>query len=312
MKRLLILPIVSLLGALAFCTGMFSADEPTPTAYSAATPDNTIFSGDSQFDELLDNSVNEPIAPSETGNGPVVTPEVTQPEATTSVNIQFTTPLRQEGTEVIPEIEAPVTTVVTTTKAPVTTTVPVTTTTAPTTTKAPQATTTPTGGILLNVPVFYQFDSRWKNTYIGNKTIGEVGCITTCISMVYSYHTGSNVFPNTIKSKLSYSNNDLAWGSLTRVDLTYKTYNGSVTNDLLKTIYNLLKQGKPVIIGGTTSTGANQHWVVITGYPGTSTTKFSTADFTINDPGSQTNTTLKQFLDNGAKADRTYIKRIIY
>ncbi len=166
--------------------------------------------------------------------------------------------------------------------------------------------------IKLNVPHFKQTDSRWKNVYIGNKTIGNVGCLTTAIAMVYSYNTNKTVYPNTMRNMLSYSNNDLYWSSLSKVGLTSITYNSAVSNSMLSTIYSKLKQGRPVIIGAKTSSGGSQHWVVITGYTGNSTTSFSTADFTVNDPGVQGSTTLKAFLANGSKTDRTRIIRIIY
>ncbi|MBQ8028947.1 MAG: RICIN domain-containing protein [Clostridia bacterium] len=166
--------------------------------------------------------------------------------------------------------------------------------------------------INLNVPLFKQGDSRWKNVYIGTKTIGAIGCTTTCISMVYSYNTGKTVYPNEVMKKLSYSNNDLYWSSISNVGLTSKAYNCRVSNSMLSTIYSKLKSGRPVIIGATTSSGGSQHWVVIKGYNGTSTTSFSTSDFIINDPGGQNCTTLSAFLANGSKTDRTVIKRIMY
>ena len=166
--------------------------------------------------------------------------------------------------------------------------------------------------IKLNVPLYKQNDSRWANVYIGNKTIGSIGCTTTCIAMVYSYNTGTTVYPNAVKNKLKYSNNDLYWSSISNVGLTSKQYNCSMSNDILSTIYSKLKAGKPVIIGAQTSSGGSQHWVVITGYTGSSTTNFSTADFTINDPGSCNYSTLKAFLANGSNTDRTKIIRIMY
>ena len=169
-----------------------------------------------------------------------------------------------------------------------------------------------TAAVKLNVPSYKQGDSRWKNVYIGTKTIGQVGCTTTSIAMVYSYNTNSTVYPHQVMKKLSYSNNDLYWSSISNVGLTSKAYNCSLTNSMLSTIYSKLKQGRPVIIGAKSSSGSYQHWVVITGYTGTSTTNFNTADFTINDPGSQGCKTLKAFLANGDKADRTQIIRIMY
>lgn len=166
--------------------------------------------------------------------------------------------------------------------------------------------------IKLNVPLFKQYDSRWSNSYIGNKTIGQVGCTTTCISMVYSYNSKSTVYPNKMVSKLSYSNNDLYWYSIANVGLTSKSYYTSVSNSMLSTIYSKLKEGRPVIIGAQTSSGGSQHWVVIVGYTGSSTTSFSTANFIVNDPGSQCASTLEEFLANGSKTDRSEIIRIMY
>ncbi len=166
--------------------------------------------------------------------------------------------------------------------------------------------------IRLNVPLMKQNDTRWRNVRIGSKTIGQIGCTTTCCAMVYSYNTGKTVYPHQIKNMLRYSNNDLYWSSIVNIGLTSKAYNCGVTNNLLKTIYTKLKEGRPVIIGAVTSSNKYQHWVVITGFTGQDTNNFSTADFIINDPGYQNCTTLKAFLANGSNPDRTKIVRIMY
>jgi hypothetical protein len=54
-----------------------------------------------------------------------------------------------------------------------------------------------------------------------------------------------------------------------------------------------LKQGKPVLLGAKNVYGS-QHWVVITGFAGGSLTA---ANFTIHDPGSNSRTSLQQFLN---------------
>ncbi len=177
---------------------------------------------------------------------------------------------------------------------------------------APASTGNSSSQIKLNVPLYKQYDARWKNKYIGSKTIGQIGCTTTCISMVYSYNTGTTAYPNSMVSRLRYSNNDLYWSSISNVGLTSKLYNSGISNSMLATIYNKLKEGRPVIIGAQTSSGRSQHWVVITGYTGSSTSRFSTSDFIVNDPGSLCATTLAAFLANGSSADRTVIIRIMY
>lgn len=150
--------------------------------------------------------------------------------------------------------------------------------------------------ITLNVPSFKQNDSRWKNTYIGNKTIGQVGCLITSLAMKYSYHTGKTTYPNEMKSKLRFSGNNLLWSSATALGYTYTgSYNCGINNAMMQNIYNKLEEGKPVIIGGRRDENST-HWVVITGYQGGSTTSFSSKDFIISDPNSLTRVDLNQFL----------------
>lgn len=152
------------------------------------------------------------------------------------------------------------------------------------------------GSVQLNVPLYKQGDGRWSGTYIGNKTIGRVGCTTTCLAMIYSYKNGTTCYPNQMKNKLSYSNNDLYWSSLSNVGISYsKEYNCSLNQSIMSTIYSKLKSGCPVMIGCNGGSSRGQHWVVVTGYTG-STSNFSASNFTINDPGSANDTTLAGFV----------------
>lgn len=140
----------------------------------------------------------------------------------------------------------------------------------------------------LDVPDFKQTDKRWANVKIGNsgKTIAQIGCVTASIAMIESYRTGSIIYPDTMSKRLTYSSSgDVYWPT---------DYVPTYTNtDYLEKIYRLLREGKPVLIGAKTYSGG-QHWVVITGYKGGDNP--TEADFIINDPGSDTRTTLKQFL----------------
>ena len=157
MKRLLILPIISLIGAAGFCTGLFSTADQSDSTFAASRSDNTVLSTNMQVEEVLDNfTTEEPTLPT-TVTVPESVPEVSEPARETeqypSIDVSFTTPKWLQSLPLVPEIEepdAPATTApavttppVTTTKAPVTTTkAPVTTTKAPvTTTKAPVTTT---------------------------------------------------------------------------------------------------------------------------------------------------------------------------
>ena len=141
--------------------------------------------------------------------------------------------------------------------------------------------------IKLTVPSYKQTDSRWANVTLGSsgQTIAKIGCATTAIAMLESYRTGTTIYPNAMAKKLSYtSGGAVYWPS-------HYTIITSSSGNLGK-IYNLLKAGKPVLIGAKKSNGS-QHYVVITGVKATSS--LTTSSFYINDPGSNTRTTLNQF-----------------
>lgn len=144
--------------------------------------------------------------------------------------------------------------------------------------------------VSLNVPDYKQTDSRWANVKIGSsgKTISQIGCATTAIAMIESYRQGKMIYPDAMSKKLSYSSSgNLYWPS----DYTVVTSSSAY----LSKIYSKLKANKPVLFGAKNSSG-RQHWVVITGFKGSST--LSTSNFTINDPGSKSRKTLNQFLQS--------------
>lgn len=144
--------------------------------------------------------------------------------------------------------------------------------------------------VKLSVPDYKQTDTRWANVIIGNsgKTIGKIGCATTAIAMMQSYRTGTTIYPDAMSKKLSYSSSgNVYWPS----DYVVTT-NGT---GYLSKIYDILRQGKPVLFGAKNSYGG-QHWVVITGYKGGDS--LTPSGFIINDPGSHTRTTLAQFMNS--------------
>ena len=142
--------------------------------------------------------------------------------------------------------------------------------------------------VSLKVPSFKQTDSRWANVKIGSsgKTMAQIGCTTTAIAMMESYRTGTTITPDAMAQKLRYTaSGSVYWPS------NYTTVTSS--SEYLNRIYSQLKQGKPVLFGAKNTYGS-QHWVVITGFTGGNSL---TADrFTIHDPGSNSRTTLQQFL----------------
>ncbi len=138
----------------------------------------------------------------------------------------------------------------------------------------------------LAVPSYKQTDSRWANVEVGDsgRTISDIGCATTALAMMESYHSASTVTPSVMESRLQYTaGGALYWPSNYLLD-------GAVG---YSEIYTLLKNGKPVIVGAKTSSGST-HFVVIKGFTGGDT--LTASGFLINDPGSSTRTTLSQFL----------------
>ncbi len=151
------------------------------------------------------------------------------------------------------------------------------------------STSTSYSKLSLNVPNYKQNDSRWANVKIGSsgKTIAQIGCVTTAIAMIESYRQGKTIYPDAMSKMLSYSSSgNVYWPS------DYKAVTSN-TNYLSK-IYEKLKEGKPILFGAKKSTGT-QHWVVITGYNGGNT--LTASNFTINDPGTSSRTTLQHFLN---------------
>lgn len=154
--------------------------------------------------------------------------------------------------------------------------------------------------ISLNVPDYKQTDSRWANVTLGSsgKTIRSIGCTTTALAMTESYRLGYTIYPDAMSKKLSYSSS----GSLYWPTNYLGTTDGT---NYLQQIYQLLKQGKPVIVGAKTTAG-NQHWVVVTGFTGGNS--LAAANFQINDPGTSSRTNLSQFLN----AYPTFYKLVYY
>ena len=140
---------------------------------------------------------------------------------------------------------------------------------------------------LSGVPNFKQTDSRWANVTLGSsgQSIAKIGCATTAIAMLESKRTGTTIYPHNMAKKLSYTSGGAVY---------WPSYYTQITSSsgYLKKIYDLLEDGKPVIVGAKKSNGS-QHYVVVTGVKATNT--LTTSAFYINDPGSNTRTTLNQF-----------------
>ncbi|MGN1194279.1 MAG: SH3 domain-containing protein [Acutalibacteraceae bacterium] len=151
--------------------------------------------------------------------------------------------------------------------------------------------------ISLSLPSFKQYDSRWKNAKIGTQgdTIGTSGCTTTALAMTESFRLSRTVDVLEMRSQLSYSSSgQLYWP---------KNYVTAVSSQsgFLEDIYSVLKQNKPVIVAVKKKNGS-QHWVVVTGFSGSSLTASA---FSINDPGSASRKTLADLMADYPLAYKT-------
>ncbi len=136
---------------------------------------------------------------------------------------------------------------------------------------------------------YRQADLRWADIRIGSYgyTIGQIGCLTTVVAMSESYRTGTTVTPDMIAEVSKYTaTGALYWPG---------NYRLSYTTDYLNFIYDCLKEGKPVLLGGKTNYGG-QHWVLVVGYEGGDI--LSASGFKILDPGRSNRTTLSQFFND--------------
>ena len=141
--------------------------------------------------------------------------------------------------------------------------------------------------INLNVVSYKQTDSRWGSKKIGKSTytISKAGCLITSMSMSESYRRGITVTPTYIVNNFSFtSSGNMYWPS---------NYSTSTSSSYLQTIYTNLKNNKPTIIGAKKNDGS-MHFVIVKGFKGSNT--LSKANFIINDPGSNTRTTLSEFM----------------
>jgi len=145
--------------------------------------------------------------------------------------------------------------------------------------------------INLNITEYKQYDSRWAYKYIGNSkaTFKSSGCVTTSLAMLESHRLGRNINPYDYSKTQTYTSSGAIYWPTTKYNIIT-----SSTSYLTK-IYNILKTGKPVMIGLKTTVG-KQHYVVIKGYTGSNT--LSSKNFLISDPGSSWKTNLSQILSD--------------
>ena len=110
-----------------------------------------------------------------------------------------------------------------------------------------------------------------------------------------------------MRDKLKFgSGGDLAsWSLVTDLGYTVETYSAGVSQANMQHIYELLRDGKPVVLGSKKGS-YGMHFVIVTGYTGDGE-YFKASDFTIHDPGYSARFTLADHL-----AEYSSLYKLIY
>lgn len=152
-------------------------------------------------------------------------------------------------------------------------------------------------GVSYDVPYYAQADERWGSVYIGTKTIAQVGCLTSCMAMMHSYYTGTEITPDVMcKEYLTYSNNSLLWAEVYNLGYEVKAIADQSENENLCELFERLEKG-PVIVGAKNSYGG-MHYVLVTGCTKGTPDDLTPADFSINDPGYTGKKTLDEHFED--------------
>lgn len=150
-------------------------------------------------------------------------------------------------------------------------------------------------GISYAVPYYNQADPRWGSTYIGTKTIAQVGCLVTSLAMTQSYHTDTEILPDEMRYQMQFDNNSILWAPIIALGYELEGCSGLSTYAFCQRLYTLLEEHGPVIVGSDNVYGGS-HYVVVTGCTNTDTSTLKTSDFMMNDPGFSNRTTLDEHL----------------
>ena len=150
-------------------------------------------------------------------------------------------------------------------------------------------------GISYDVPYYNQADPRWGSTYIGTKTIAQVGCLVTSLAMTQSYHTDTEILPDEMRYQMQFDNNSILWAPIIALGYDLEGCSGLSTYAFCQRLYTLLEEHGPVIVGSDNVYGGS-HYGVVTGCTNTDTSTLKTSDFTMKDPGFSNRTTLDEHL----------------
>ena len=151
--------------------------------------------------------------------------------------------------------------------------------------------------IALDVPLYLQKDSRWRDVFLnvdGNgkeRTIGQAGCTLCCLSSVESQRTGESITPFDMLFRVDFSGDELHWPK--GYERLARAKKGMLVRQAAPILLACLESGRPALVG-LYSPERGTHWVVVYGFDGPDPTDAQTAHFLIRDPGTKDRTTLNQ------------------
>ena len=141
----------------------------------------------------------------------------------------------------------------------------------------------------MQIPLFLQTDSKWKNEPYGagnsrGNTIGTNGCGPTCISMIASYFTGKTILPPDVTSwagmKYYSPGNGSTWNIFDASAKNWGYKCKQINNRNSQEILNELKAGNPIIASmGPGDFTKGGHYIVLRGVT-------SNDEILVNDPNS--------------------------
>lgn len=126
--------------------------------------------------------------------------------------------------------------------------------------------------VTLSVPLYRQYDSRWKSLTLpgSGERLETHGCAVTSLAMVESFYAGGAVTPGDILESFAFTEGGAVyWTGYTLDDCS------------LVGIYAHLRRGTPVIYHARKESGST-HFVVVYGFRGGA---LSAENFLIRDPG---------------------------
>ncbi|MGN0161464.1 MAG: C39 family peptidase [Lachnospiraceae bacterium] len=145
------------------------------------------------------------------------------------------------------------------------------------------------GSSYLNVSLYTQMDSRWKDEPLGDSTMQYAGSEVTSFAMVMKYYKGASHTPLTVLQTMGNYPDGVDWNHAgEHYNVSCAVIEGKTSDEYISEIIGLINAARPAIIGlrGAEDT----HFVVAYGY--------NQDTIYINDPAGRYSTLQEYFNDD--------------